>query len=44
MVRSACVAYLKNIHERQVFEILKRCLIVDPDVRYTAEMLAASFS
>uniref|UniRef100_A0A1I8ECG0 non-specific serine/threonine protein kinase n=2 Tax=Wuchereria bancrofti TaxID=6293 RepID=A0A1I8ECG0_WUCBA len=30
--------------ERQVFEILKRCLIVDPDVRYTAEMLAASFS
>ncbi|CAG9538596.1 unnamed protein product [Cercopithifilaria johnstoni] len=30
--------------ERQVFEILKRCLIVDPDVRYTAEMLSASFS
>ncbi|VDK80628.1 unnamed protein product [Litomosoides sigmodontis] len=30
--------------ERQVFEILKRCLIVDPDMRYTAEMLSASFS
>ncbi|MCP9256963.1 putative cell division control protein 7-like protein 1 [Dirofilaria immitis] len=30
--------------ERQAFEILKRCLMVDPDMRYTAEMLSASFS
>lgn len=30
--------------ERQVFEVLRRCLIVDPDLRYTAEMLSAFFS
>uniref|UniRef100_A0A915PWQ9 non-specific serine/threonine protein kinase n=1 Tax=Setaria digitata TaxID=48799 RepID=A0A915PWQ9_9BILA len=35
---------IDEVDERQVFEILKRCLIVDPDMRYTAEMLSASFS
>ncbi|VDM95558.1 unnamed protein product [Thelazia callipaeda] len=29
--------------ERQVFEILKKCLIVDPEVRYSAEMLSSFF-
>lgn len=30
--------------ERQLFEIMRKCLIVDPDRRYTAQMLSTFFS